>query len=291
MLPNFIVIGAAKAGTTALYWYLSEHPAVFMSRVKETNYFAYGVDGEGRLMYGDPDVHRFPVTSLAEYEQLFSEAGGAEAVGEASPIYLECPQSAGRIRAALPAARLVCSLRHPVDRAYADYLMYLWRRGRRFEPERDLTAGSVWARPDSRWMRVSRYHEQLSRYFERFPREQIHVFLIEDLKRDAAGAVQDVYRFLAIDSTFVPDFQTAHNVGGVPSSPFLESVLTNRAIRSVVEPLIPKRAADWVRRLRTGNMRKAPPLPPELRKELTGRFNDDILRTSDLIGRTLEHWL
>src|SRR5687768_18027930 len=60
-LPNFIVIGAAKAGTTALYWYLAEHPAVFMSPVKETNFFAYNLDDAGRLLYGDPDVHRFPV--------------------------------------------------------------------------------------------------------------------------------------------------------------------------------------------------------------------------------------
>ena len=171
-LPNFIIIGAAKAGTTALYWYLSEHPAVFMSRVKETNYFAYGVDDAGRLLYGDPDVHRFPVKSLAEYEQLFAEAGAAPAVGEASPIYLECPQAPGRIQELLPAARLICSLRHPVERAYADYLMYLWRRGRRFEPARDLTATAVWARPDSRWMSVSRYHEQLSRYFDGFPRDR-----------------------------------------------------------------------------------------------------------------------
>jgi hypothetical protein len=291
MLPNFIVIGAAKAGTTALYWYLSEHPAVFMSKVKETNFFAYGVDDEGRLLYGDPDVHRFPVKSLAEYRELFAGAGNAAAVGEASPIYLECPQSAGRIRDLLPEARLICSLRQPVERAYADYLMYLWRRGRRFEPERDLTSASVWARPDSRWMQVSRYHGQLSRYFALFPRDRLHVFLIDDLKRGAIETVQGVYRFLEIDPTFVPDFETAHNVGGVPSSRFLESVLTNRAIRSAVEPLIPKRAADWVRGLRTRNMQKAPPLPPDLRQELTGRLRDDILKTSDLIGRSLEHWL
>jgi hypothetical protein len=291
MLPNFIVIGAAKAGTTAFYWYLAEHPAVFMSPVKETNYFAYGVDQAGRLLYGDPDVHRFPVKSLAEYERLFADAGDASAVGEASPIYLECPQAPGRIRELLPASRLICSLRHPVDRAYADYLMYLWRRGWRFEPERDLTATSAWARPDSRWMQVSRYHEQLSRYFEIFPREQIHVFLIDDLKRDPVEAVQGVYRFLEIDPTFVPDFDTAHNVGGVPASRFLESVLTNRTIRAAVEPLIPKRAADWVRNLRTRNMRKAPPLPPELRTELTARFRDEIMLTSDLIGRNLNHWL
>lgn len=290
MLPNFIVIGAAKAGTTALYWYLSEHPSVFMSRVKETNFFAYGVDHGGRLLYGDPDVHHFPVTSLAQYQDLFADAGGAPAVGEASPIYLECPQAAGRIRELLPAARLICCLRHPVERAYADYLMYLWRRGRRFDPERDLAADAVWARPDSRWMAVSRYHAQLARYFEVFPRRQIHVFLFDDLKRGAAEAVQGVYRFLEIDPGFVPDFETAHNVGGVPNSRFLESLLTNRSIRSAVEPWIPKRAADWVRRIRTTNMRKAPPLPVNLRRELTSRFREDIVQTSGLIGRSLDHW-
>ena len=291
MLPNFIVIGAAKAGTTALYWYLAEHPAVFMSPVKETNFFAYGVDASGRLLYGDPDVHKFPVKTLAEYEALFAVAGEARAVGEASPIYLECPQAPARIRAMLPDVRLVCCLRHPVDRAYADYLMYLWRRGRRFEPARDLTADAVWARPDSRWMDVSRYHAQLARYYEVFPRERIHVFLFDDLKRSTIEAVQGVYRFLGIDPAFVPDLETAHNVGGVPTSRALESFLTNRSLRAVVEPWIPKRAADWVRRIRTGNMRKAPALPGELRQELTSRFREDIVRTSGLIGRNLDHWL
>jgi hypothetical protein len=291
MLPTFIVIGAAKAGTTALYWYLAEHPAVFMSRVKETNYFAYGVDAAGHLLYGDPDVHKFPVKTLAEYQALFAEAGSAQAVGEVSPIYLECPQAAGRIRALLPDVRLVCCLRHPVERAYSDYLMYLWRRGRRFEPARDLTPDAVWARPDSRWMDVSRYAGQLARYYETFPREQIHVFLFDDLRRSTVGAVQTVYRFLAIDPSFVPDLETAHNVGGVPASRTLESFLTNRSLRAVVEPWIPKRAADWVRRIRTSNMRKAPPLPPELRKALTSRLRDDIVKTSGLIGRSLDHWL
>lgn len=290
-LPNFIVIGAAKAGTTALYWYLAEHPAVFMSPVKETNFFAYGVDHRGRLVYGDPDVHKFPVKSLEEYQALFAEVGNAEAVGEASPIYLECPQAPARIHEALPGVRLICCLRHPVERAYADYLMYLWRRGRRFDPTRDLTRDAVWARPNSRWMQVSRYQEQLARYYETFPRDHLHVFLFDDLKRSTIEAVQGVYRFLAIDPSFVPDLATAHNVGGVPASRALESFLTNRSLRAVVEPWIPKRAADWVRRIRTRNMRKAPSLPPDLRKELTSHFRDDILGTSRLIGRSLDHWL
>ncbi len=290
MLPNFIVIGAAKAGTTALYWYLAEHPAVFMSPVKETNFFAYGLNGTGKLLYGDPMMHRFPIKSLAEYEQLFAGAGEASAVGEASPIYLECPQAAGRIQAVLPRALLICALRHPVERAYSDYQMYLRSRGRRLEPALDLAADAVWARPDSHWMQIGRYYSQLKRYFDAFPRDQIRIFLFEDLRQDPLGVVQDLYRFLDVDPSFVPDFDTPHNVGGMPSSRLLENLLTSRGIRSVVAPLVPVRAANWVRRLRTRNMRQAPPLPGSLRLELTRHFRTDIARTAELIGRSLDHW-
>jgi sulfotransferase family protein len=290
-LPNFIVIGAAKAGTTALYWYLAEHPDVFMSRVKETNYFAFGQDAAGKLLYGDPEVHRFPVKSWSEYQHLFAEAGDAVAIGEASPIYLECPQTAARIRELLPTTRIICSLRHPVDRAYSDYMMSLRDGGRGFDPARDLTATSVWARPDSRWMRIGRYHEQLSRYFDVFPRDRIHVFLFDDLKPSPLRVVQDLYRFLGIDPTFVPDFDTPHALGGVPASRLLESFLTSHAIRSAVRPWVPVGAANWVRRFRARTLRQAPALPAQLRKELTEHFREDIARTSDLIGRSLDHWL
>jgi hypothetical protein len=291
MLPNFIVVGAAKAGTTALYWYLAEHPGVFMSPVKETNFFAYGVDQQGRLLYGDPDVHRFPIKSLPEYERLFDKAGTATAIGEASPIYLECPQAASRIRQLIPAARIICSIRHPVDRAYSDYLMYLRRRGRQFDPARELGATAAWARPDSRWMQVSRYAEQLSRYFAVFPRDQIFVILFDDLKRGSLEVTQNTYRFLDVDPGFVPDFSTPHALGGVPASRLLERLLTSSTLGVAVRPLVPKGAINWVKRLRSRNMRQAPPLPGELKRELTRHFHDDIRKISHLIGRSLDHWL
>lgn len=290
-LPNFIVIGAAKAGTTALYWYLAEHPAVFMSPVKETNYFAHNLDASGRLLYGDPDVHRFPIKTQEEYEGLFREVGTATAIGEASPLYLESPQAAARIRALIPGARIVCSIRQPVDRAYSDYLMYLRRRGRQFDPQRELTAKAAWARPDSRWMQVSGYYAQLRRYFDAFPREQIHVFLFDDIKRSALDATQQVYRFLEVDPTVVPDLETPHAPGGVPASPMLEGFLAKSALSAALRPWVPTRAANWVRRLRARTLRKAPSLPASLRKEVTAHFRDDIQRTSELIGRNLDHWL
>lgn len=290
-LPTFIILGAAKAGTTALYWYLSEHPAVFMSPVKETFYFAYGVDDAGRLLYGDPQVHRFPIKTRSEYEALFAGAGNATAIGEASPIYLECPQAAGRIREAIPGARLIASLRQPVERAYSDYLMYLRRRGRRFDPRRDLRADAAWARPDSRWMVLGRYHEQLRRYFDLFPREQLRVVLFDDFKHNALELTQNVYEFVGVDRSFVPDFSTPHAAGGMPRSRLLERILLSRGLRRTLEPLVPAEAANWVRRFRGRTMEKPPSLPAELRRQLTEPFRDDITRTSALIGRSLDHWL
>ena len=290
MLPNFFVIGAAKAGTTSLHWYLAEHPAVFMTTMKDPAYFAYGVDADGRLLWGNPDLHEFPIKSLREYERLFADAGNATAIGEASTTYLECPQSAARIRELLPAARILCSLRHPVDRAYSDYLMYLRGHGQRFDPARDLTATAPWARPDSHWMQVGRYHEQLSRYFDAFPGDQICVLLFDDLRRNPEKFVRDTYHFLNVDPAFVPDLETPHMAGGLPASLMLEGLFA-RGARSAIKPWVPKGAANWLRRFRARTMREAPRLPAELKKQLTGHFRDDITKTSDLIGRSLQHWL
>jgi len=291
MLPNFIVIGAAKAGTTALYWYLADHPQVFMTSMKETNFFAYGLDDKGKLLYGDPELHHFPVRSLRQYKLLFEDADDATAIGEASPIYLECPQAASRIARLIPDAKIICGLRDPVDRAYSDYLMYLRNRERRLEPEADLIPTAAWTQPYSHWMQIGLYHSLLSRYYDVFPSEQIHVFLFDDLRKNSREVMQNIYRFLGVDSSFDPDFETPHNVGGVPASMLLERVLTNSPVKATLEPLLPRWASDGVRRFRGRTMRKAQSLPPELRQNLVHHFRDDIAKTSDLIGRSLEHWL
>jgi hypothetical protein len=117
------------------------------------------------------------------------------------------------------------------------------------------------------------------------------VFLFDDLKRNALEATREVYRFLKVDSGFAPDFDTPHAAGGMPVSRLLESFLTSDTLRSALKPWVPVQAANWVRRLRSRTMRKAPQLPADLRRELTGHFREDIAKTSGLIGRSLDHWL
>ncbi len=290
-LPTFVVIGAAKAGTTALYWYLSEHPEVFMSPLKETNFFAYGVDGSGQLLYGDPELHKFPVRSLDEYEELFSRADGELAVGEASPIYIECPQTPQRIAGTIPEAKIIVGLRNPVDRAYSDYQMYLRSRGKKLDPDIDLRTGASWAQPDSHWMRIGRYHEMLSRYFEFFPRHQIYTYLFEDMRADSLAIVRNVYEFVGVEPEFRPDLETPHNVGGVPESMRVEKLLTNKQLRTLVEPLVPESFVNLARRLRTKNLLKAPRLPAQMRQEMIEGLRDEIMATAQLVGIDLGQWL
>lgn len=290
-LPNFFVIGAAKAGTTALYWHLAEHPQVFMSRIKETNFFAFEPDANGEPAYGDARLHHFPVRSFDEYRALFDDAR-TEAIGEASPLYLEAPFAAQRIGTVCPGARIICALRHPVERAYSDYQMYLRNQGIEFDPDRDLAPDAEWMQPDSHWMKTSLYHDALRRYFDAFPAERIHILLFDDLRRDALGAVQDIYRFLGVRPDFEPNLGTPYNVGGLPSRMWLERMFhVGARVRNQVEPLLPRRLTDRLRKLRAANMRRAPSLPADIHARLLAFFAADIIDTARLIGRSLDAWL
>src|SRR3712207_3472590 len=107
-LPNFFILGAAKAGTTALYHYLKQHPQVYMSPIKETNFFALMGEPVDFCGPGDRDyIGRFSITDLEGYHGQFRDAAGAAAVGDASPLYLYSPKAPWRIREFVPDARLI----------------------------------------------------------------------------------------------------------------------------------------------------------------------------------------
>src|SRR5437588_3739397 len=155
-LPNFLIIGAARSGTTSLYQYLRQHPDIFMSRIKETNF------------YTDEDqiLDSWAVRSRAKYETLFAGAKGERAIGEATPKYLNAIAGVERIHTDLPGVRLIASLRQPADRSYSSYLGRLMS-GRE---SRDIDDA---LRPGKYVFDSGLYYPRLRRYFELFPREQI----------------------------------------------------------------------------------------------------------------------
>jgi hypothetical protein len=268
-----LIIGAAKSGTTSLCQYLRQHPDVFMSAIKETNWFAY----EGQK------ERRFPIRTRQAYERLFEGVAAQRAIGEASLLYLKSAVAAERIAADLPGVRLVVSLRNPADRAYSSYL-----RSVREAEERSGVDEAL--QPGSRYVEHSLYHPQLSRYFGRFEGSRIKVILYDDLAADAAAVMRDLYAFLGVDENFAVDVSTRHNPGMFPRRPFLNWLVVKSAVtfRGVFPSLKGTGVVAWTRRRL---LCRPDPMPPAIRRRLLDYFRDDIARTGALIGRDLSRWL
>ncbi len=185
VLPDFLVIGAMKAGTTSLYHYLEAHPSVFMPAVKELDFFVE----RGNWRRG-----------IDWYRRQFEGAAGFAAVGEASTAYSKHPVVRGvpeRIAMHVPGCRLVYVVRDPVERIASHYL-HRWANGSERAPIEDAVLR------DPVYLACSRYAEQVRRYLEHFPREQLLVLTAEDLRHDRAATVGAVYRFLGIEPDFRP---------------------------------------------------------------------------------------
>lgn len=295
MLPNFLIIGSAKAGTTSLYYYLKQHPDVYMSSVKEPRFFA--LENEA-LTFQNPDrgINETSVTTLDVYTKLFGDVDHEKAIGEASPLYLYSPKAVERVRHYIPDAKLIAILRNPVDRAYSCYT-HLIREGFETLSFRDALKEEE-KRIQQNWAHLwhyqtaGYYYEQLKRYFDAFDRNQIKVHLYEDFNSDSVSIVQDTCRFLGIDDTFVPEL-TRMNVSGVPKVRFLQALLgTGNPLRTVLKVLLPKDfRKDAAQRLRKWNLEKRMQISEADRAYLVTKFREDILKLQTLIGRDLSTWL
>ena len=299
-MPSFLVIGAAKAGTTSLWRQLDQHPEIFMHPKKQLNFFA--LEGEDLDFRGkgprDSTLHS--ISTIEAYREQFTGVGTETAVGEASNLYLYNPRAAARIRHYLPGVKLIAILRHPADRAYSRFL-HLVREGREPIPdfaraleEEEARVRDHWY-PDFHYLRMGLYHEQLERYFGLFPKEQIKIYLQKDLRSDPLGTLRDVFGFLEVDETFVPDTTVKYNVSGVPKSKALHLFLQEaRKAKPFVERLLSEKQRKRVLRVASGmhnrNLIK-PRLSPEVRARLIEGYREDTLKLQDLIQRDLSDWL
>lgn len=274
--PTFLIVGAPKAGTTSVYFYLRQHPEVFMSPVKEPHYFAVS----RKKTAAPPRMHGVTV-SREQYQSLFSEANGEKAIGEASTGYLMSPVAAQRIKAEIPAAKIIVLLRNPADRAFSGYMMKT-RNSRENESITDaFQRGKA-------YVENSFYAENLTRYFNVFPRDQIGVFIFEEFKEDPQAVMKKIYRFIGVNDEFTPTV-SKYNEAWFPKYPRLNRIRTRvLKFRKIRRALKGSTAQKVFRQL----TRTAPPeFPPALRRELLELYRDDIAEVQDLIGADLSSWL
>lgn len=225
VLPNFLIIGAARCGTTTLYRNLAEHPQVYLPADKRP---------EPHFFMRDREYAK----GLAYYSRrYFAGVKREQAVGEASTSYIFSATAAGRISRDLPCVRLILILRHPVERAFSGY-WHTVKSGLETLPfeqavvQEDARCGAI----DDPLMRENQpfaylgrslYFRQLSIYLEHVAMKRIHVILFDDLARDPAAVFRRVCRFLDIDPEFVPT-----SLGCVENASTLPSASLTPALRA-----------------------------------------------------------
>lgn len=297
-LPNFLIIGAAKSGTTALYTYLKQHPDIYMSPRKELRYFSNFPSEKSEAPPGF--VHQ-GLATLSEYERYFDGVTDESVYGESSPMYLYTRGTAERIQATLPNVKLLAILRNPVDRAYSAYTHALreWKEPAEtfqealtLEPERIAAGwGMLW-----HYTRAGLYYEQLMRYYKVFNPSQICVALYDDLQSDPAVLLRQIFNFLDVDPDFQPDTSPRPNVSGFPKNEWLHRLmrrlfLEDNPIKRISQAIFPEKIRRRVMiKLRGANLEKRE-LPQDIRSQLKDQFRVDITQLQGLIGRDLSHWL
>jgi hypothetical protein len=312
-LPNFFIVGAPKAGTTSLYAYLDQHPQVYMSALKEPSYFASELRPENfseqmrprvsrelrtlqQYLQGDMHEKRFGglVTDWNDYLKLYRNASGESAIGEATASYLWSATAARNIAARIPHARIIVSLRNPVDRAYSQYLQMVTagviRRTFREQIHaslhcKDKQFGSLWP-----FLEFGQYSEQIKRYFNEFPRAHIHISYYEDLERTPGRLVGDLFTFLGVDPGFVPDLSRRHHQPVIPRLNATGYYLKKWGVWPYLRKLAPVPLGPRLRSLLVRS-RDSLEMEPADRAFLTDYYRADIGKLAALVERDLSSWL
>lgn len=295
VMPNFLIIGAAKAGTTSLCYYLNQHPEIYISLEKEPRYFCpeiYTTFCNGPLR----DGARRSIVTLEEYQKLFAGATDEVALGEASTEYMYFPETPNRIKQAIPDIRLIAILRNPVERAFSAFC-YQLRDGCEdlsFEQALEDEARRIencW-RPGWLYKNAGFYYRQLVPYFEIFERHQIRIYLYEDLDKHLERTLRDICLFLEVNPNFSPDL-SRQNVSKIPKNRLLNNLVKrNNSIKTALKWLLPAGVQNdlshWIRQY---NLSVKPTLLDEWRYKLMQSYYEDIKKLEELIDRDLSQWL
>jgi Sulfotransferase family len=298
-LPDFLVIGAPKAGTTALHAALAQHPGLYMSVIKEPKHFLTDGPPPTRGGPGDAQTYREHVWRREDYEALFDGAPDGTLRGESTPLYMYDPDAMRRIREAVPDARLIVVIRDPVERAHSNWT-HLWSAG--LEPEGDFVQACAeeQRRIDAGWasfwhyVGLGRYGEQLEHVFSLFPREQVLVIRYRQLVDEPAKTLDEIFGFLGVEQGLVTEIPRQN----VTSHP--EATRAHRAVAlllrasAAVGRFLPGSAWDAVtgqlERFLQRHSRERQPLSWEQRQALIPRFEADLELLEHVLGADFSDW-
>jgi len=312
-LPNFFLVGAGKSGPTSLYPYLRQHPQIYMSPIKEPCYFASEIRVENLAPSYRRHIKRMSrklsevlgsangdnpygwlVSDWNDYVRLFQNVNGQTAVGEASASYLWSETAAINIASRRPDARIVMILRDPAERAFSQYLHQLAAGlihcSFREHIQQCLRNDRNIISAQYPLLEVGLYHNQVKRYLERFPRHHVQIYWYEEAWRDSNALLTELFQFLEVDSTYVPDTSRRSLERRAPRFPSLNRGLKRFEITHRLNAAVPSGVRPVVRRLL---FHRSPRLKMDAgdRQFLVDYYREDVMKLAVLLDRDLRAWL
>ena len=312
-LPNFFIVGAGKAGTTSLHSYLRQHPQIYMSPVKEPGYFASEIRAE---KLSGPLRRHLAVQSLAlpkilndgapfnpygwlaaewqDYERLFQARERRDGHRGSLGGLLVVRHAAANIHARLPGARIIMILRDPAERAFSQYLHQLsvGLTGATFRQHLEPCARSGRAKLSHLYpfLEIGLYCDQVRRFLDLFPREQIRIYWYEEAWRQPANLLADVFRFLNADGTFRPDLSRQAHQRRAPRFVDLHRFLKRFGLWYPLKALVPAGLRPLLQKFAFRRGRSLA-MDPDDRRYLVDYYRDDIQHLAALLDRDLSAWL
>lgn len=294
--PTFILIGAAKAGTTTLYHVLREHPQVWMSPVKEPHYFSVPEREPPSGGYWPGAT----VSRWSDYVALFDGAGAGQARGEASVDYLHGAGVPTAVRARVPDVRLLAVIRNPVDAARSRYWMAVRHEQTRATLEELIEREPVDPPSDlpfTAWTDIvvrSGFHAaHLRRWIDAFGRDALLILTKDDLDADPGAVLTAMCEHIGVDPTAPLDRERRLNEGYAPRSTTVNQLVRrpSPALLGLLRRTLPQPVRSRIRAtLVRANDRPIPPLAPDTRQRLLDTYRDDTLALEEILGRDLSAW-
>ena len=289
--PNFLIVGAAKSGTTSLYHYLRQHPDIFMPEWKELS-----------LFIGDPygPLHR--VKKPAYYRKAFSKIKNQSVVGEASTAYLFDEAAPGIIKEQLGTIRIIILLRDPVAMSYSLYNHQLRKEGETLEHFEAALDQEEHRRNDPEFKKKcygwhanyyyfhrALYFEQVRRYINVFGKDHVRVIIFEELVKNVLQIIKETYQFLGVDDTFVPEIRVHNPAGSIIKIPRFWS--DKGLLLKTAQFVFSKNLVTKIPHLLRNIGRKPPqPINAATAEKLRKRFYEDVCRLEKLIAKDLSAW-
>ena len=274
--PNFIVIGAHKAATTSINYYLGQHPEIYL------------IPNKGQDTLARCDINS--LEDIAEYLQQYNQVTNEIAWGEVSSVYLHGRGVAQRIKNLFPQVKIIAILRNPVDRAYSHAFHNQAYTKKELKNIKSIILKS------EKILKPGYYYNHLKTYFQLFEREQIKIMLYDDLVYRPDYFFEELFTFLGVNNSFRPSMKRKLHKGNVKVNGITRNSLTyfrshNNAMKTFVKfllyPILPQVKQLILQKIHLS----LPPLSSELRKNLLEIYHDDIVKLQELTNFDYSHWL